>query len=120
MAKKILIVEDEKPLGNALVLKLNFAGFETVLVHDGNTAISTLARSHFDLILLDLLLPEKNGFTVLEELKKLKINIPIIISSNLSQPEDIRRAEELGARDYFVKSNITLADIVEKVKQFMD
>lgn len=115
-SKKILIIEDEKPMANALVLKLNSAGFETILVHDGKTALSVLRESSFDLIILDLVLPQKDGFFVLEELKKMKIATPVVISSNLSQEEDIRRARELGARDYFVKSETTLADVVERVK----
>lgn len=115
--KKILIVEDEKPMANALVSKLSSVGFETVLVHDGAIAVSTLQESKFDLIILDLVLPGKNGFTILAELKKLEVTTPVIISSNLTNEEDIRRAKELGARDYFIKSDTTLAEIVEKVKQ---
>jgi len=114
--KRILIVEDEKPMANALVLKLRSAGFETVLVYDGETAIFTLQQSTFDLIILDLVVPKKDGFIVLAELKKLGITTPVIISSNLTQEEDIRRARELGARDYFIKSDTSLAEIVEKVK----
>lgn len=117
MGKKILIIEDEKPMANALSLKLRSAGFETVLVYDGETAISTLQQSPFDLIILDLILPKKDGFFILGELKKLKIAAPVIVSSNLSQNEDIKRSIELGARDYFIKSDTTLAEVVEKVKQ---
>ena len=116
-AKKILIAEDEKPMANALGLKLRSVGFETTLVYDGESAISAARESPFDLILLDLVMPKKDGFYVLEELKKLKITTPVIVSSNLSQEEDIKRARELGARDYFIKSDTTLAQIVEKVKQ---
>lgn len=119
MGKKILIVEDEKPIANALVLKLCSAGFETVLVYDGKAAISTLRESSFDLIILDLVLPQKDGFFVLAELKKQKNSTPVIVSSNLSQEEDIKRAKELGARDYFIKSDTSLAEVVEKVKQAM-
>ncbi len=117
--KKILVVEDEKPIANALVLKLTSAGFETVLVYDGKTAISTLQQSPFDLVILDLVLPQKDGFYVLVELKKLKNTTPVIVSTNLSQEEDVKRAKDLGARDYFIKSDTTLAEIVEKVKQIL-
>ncbi len=114
--KKILIAEDEKPMANALGLKLSSAGFETTLVYDGEAAISAVQASPFDLIILDLVMPKKDGFFVLTELKKLKIATPVIVSSNLSQEEDIKRARELGARDYFIKSDTTLAEIVEKVR----
>lgn len=116
-AKRILIAEDEKPMANALGLKLRSAGFETTLVYDGESAVSATRESPFDLILLDLVMPKKDGFYVLEELKKSKITTPVIVSSNLSQEEDIKRARELGAKDYFIKSDTTLAQIVEKVKQ---
>lgn len=116
-AKRILIAEDEKPMANALSLKLRSAGFETTLVYDGESALSVAKESPYDLILLDLVMPKKDGFFVLTELKKLKITTPVIVSSNLSQEEDIRRAKELGARDYFIKSDTPLAQVVEKVKQ---
>jgi DNA-binding response OmpR family regulator len=115
--KKILIVEDEKPMANALDLKLRSAGFETTLVYDGQSAVNAAQASRFDLIILDLVLPKKDGFFVLDELKKLKITTPVIVSSNLSQDEDIKRAHELGATGYFIKSDTTLAEIVEKIKR---
>lgn len=114
--KKILIAEDEKPMANALSLKLTSAGFETTLVYDGESAVSAAKNTPFDLIILDLVMPKKDGFFVLAELRKLMIATPVIVSSNLSQEEDIKRAKELGARDYFIKSDTTLAQIVEKVK----
>ncbi len=119
MPKRILIAEDEKPMANALDLKLRSAGFETVLVYDGETAISTLGQSSFDLIILDLILPKKDGFSVLAELKKLKSTTPVLVSTNLSQEEDINKVKELGARDYFIKSDTTLAEIVQKIKQYV-
>ena len=114
--ERILIAEDENPIANALALKLRSAGFEVELVFDGQAAILSAQKSAFDLIILDLVMPQKDGFSVLAELKKLNIDVPVIVSSNLSQEEDIKRAKELGARDYFIKSDITLAEIVEKVK----
>lgn len=115
--KKILIAEDEKSLANVLSLKLQSAGFETTLVHDGESAVFSAQTVPFDLILLDLVMSKKDGFFVLEELKKLKIATLVIVSSNLSQEEDVKRALKLGARDYFIRSNTTLAEIVEKVKR---
>ncbi|OGD62598.1 hypothetical protein A2160_06230, partial [Candidatus Beckwithbacteria bacterium RBG_13_42_9] len=106
-----------KPMANALNLKLRSAGFETTLVYDGESAISAVQASRFDLIILDLVIPKKDGFVVLAELKKLKIAPPVIVSSNLSQDEDIKRAKELGARDYFIKSDTSLTEVVDKVKQ---
>jgi len=119
MGKKILIVEDEKAIANALTLKLRSAGFEIFLAQDGETAVSTLQKFPFDLIILDLILPKKDGFFVLEEIKKLKIPTPVIVASNLGQKEDINLAKELGAKDYIIKAEITLAEITEKVKKIL-
>lgn len=116
MVKKILVAEDEKPVANALCFKLHAAGFDTLLAYDGESAIAIIRETVVDLIILDLIMPKKDGFFVLEELRKLNSLIPVIVSSNLSQVEDIERAKALGARDYFVKSNVTLVQIVEKVK----
>jgi len=117
MAQRILIVEDEKPMAEALSMKLRDAGYETVLTYDGEAAITLLGQSKFDLILLDLIIPKKDGFSVLEELKKLQITTPVIVSTNLSQDEDAEKAKALGAKDYFVKSDTPIAEVVERVKQ---
>lgn len=116
MSKKILIIEDEKPLANALDLKLKSAGFDTEVVYDGEAAITVSKDSKYDLIMLDLVLPKKDGFAVLTELKSMKIKTPVMVISNLGQDEDKKRAIELGARGYFVKSDTTLAEIIEQVK----
>lgn len=119
MGKKILIVEDEKPIAEALSLKLSSAGYKTFLVHNGNSASAILKKSLFDLIILDLYLPVKDGFFILSELKKMKISTPVLISSNSILSEGLKRAVELGARDYFVKAETTLAEILEKVQKII-
>lgn len=113
--KKILIAEDEKPMANALSLKLQSAGFETYVAGDGEEALAAVTETHYDLVILDLVMPKKDGFYVLEELKKLNITTPIIVASNLGQEEDKNKAKDLGACDYFIKSDTTLATIIEKV-----
>ena len=116
-AKRILIVDDEKALARALELKLGFLKYDVTVANDGQTALDILKAQAFDLILLDAVMPQKNGFEVLEELGKLKITTPVIMLSNLSQSEDIEKAKALGAKDFFVKSDIPLSDIVEIVKK---
>lgn len=120
MGKKILIIEDEKPMANAISLKLGSAGFETQVVYDGEASIPALRESKYDLIILDLVMPKKDGFYVLTELKKLNITTPVVVISNLGQEEDLKRAKDLGARGYFIKSNTTLATIVEHVKKMLE
>ncbi|NMC51832.1 response regulator [Candidatus Kuenenbacteria bacterium] len=118
--KNILIVDDEKPIANALCIKLKKEGFNAEVVSNGEEALSKITTGHFDLIFLDLMMPKVSGFEVLEVLKSRKNKIPVIVSSNLSQAEDIGKAKSLGAVDYFVKSDTTLSEAVAKVKKFLD
>lgn len=115
--KKILIVEDEKPLARALELKLGHVGFETKTVSDGEEALSILKNEKFNLIILDLVIPKLDGFCVLLELKERKNKTPIVIISSLSQEEDIKRAKEFGVKDYFVKSNTPISELVNHIKR---
>jgi DNA-binding response OmpR family regulator len=118
-AKKILVVEDEKPMARALKLKLESNGFVVGVAYDGTEAMNIISKEVFDLIILDLVIPGIDGFTILGELKKRNSTIPVIAASNLGQLEDINRAKELGARHYFVKSNTSLAQIIQLVKEVL-
>ena len=117
--KKILIIEDEKPIARALELKLVHAGFEAKAVFNGEDGVALFQKETFDLILLDLIMPKMDGFKVLEALKEKKIETPVIILSNLSQEDDERRAKALGAKEFFIKSNTPIATIVEKIERFL-
>lgn len=120
--KKILIVEDDTYLANAHRVKLTKSGFETMMAYDGEEAIKAYSTFNPDLMILDLIMPNKDGFAVLEELKKKQSlkHIPIIVTSNLSQQEDINRALSLGATDYIVKSNINLNDLLTKINKLLN
>lgn len=117
MSKKVLIVEDEAPLANALELKLNNAGIETKIAQNGEEALKILEKEKFDLILLDLILPIFDGFSVLEKLKKRKDKTKVIVASNLSQDTDIKKAKQLGAVDFYIKSNTSIKDIIKHVEE---
>lgn len=119
--KKILIVEDDKYLANAHRVKLSKAGFEVQLAGDGDQAIQILTTFTPDLILLDLIMPNKDGFTVLGEIKQNPLwkAIPVIVTSNLSQMEDMEKAKALGAVDYLIKSNINLTDLLAKIHSYI-
>jgi len=114
--KKILIVEDERPLAHALELKFQHEGFDTTVCVNGKDALEEALKNKYDMILLDLIMPQMDGFTFMEELKSRKKNCQIIILSNLGQDEDRMRSKELGAVDYFVKSNTPITDIIKRVK----
>ncbi len=119
--KKILVAEDDKFLGNAYRAKLTKAGFEVQIARDGQEAMDMVKTFAPDIILLDLVMPVKDGFTVLAELKidpGLK-TIPVLIASNLGQKEDTDRGMKLGAADYFVKSDLSLNTIIEKINNLI-
>jgi CheY-like chemotaxis protein len=117
--KKILVAEDEKPMANALKLKLESEGYQVVLAFNGKEAIEALESEKFDLLLLDLVMPEKTGFDVLEEIKSKNLSIPVIVLSNLAQEEDIGKAKKFGVINYFVKSNTSLSEISEHIKKII-
>lgn len=114
--KRVLIVEDERPLAHALELKLQHEGFETIVATNGQAGLDAIANA--DIVLLDLMMPVMDGFQVLEHVKALPGPKPIIFAlSNLSQHEDEQRVMSLGANKYFIKSNTSLSTIVEEVKK---
>ena len=115
---KILIAEDEKAIARAMDLKLQYEGFETKVAVDGQQALDFLQAEKFDLLILDLIMPQLDGFKVLAAMKEKNIKTPVIITSNLSQQEDIDKAKELGAFEFFIKSDTPIAQIVEKIKNF--
>ena len=110
---KILIVEDERPLAHALELKFSHEGYNVTIATDGEEGLKLANATKYDIILLDLIMPQVDGFTFMERLKK---KSPIIVLSNLGQEEDRERALKLGAVDYFVKSNSPIIEIIKKVK----
>jgi len=117
----ILIVEDDKFLLKLLETKLQKEGFDVLLAENGIQALEVLkAGPRPTLILLDLILPKKNGFEVLAEIKASPEthDIPVLIISNLGQDTDISRGKELGAVEYFVKSDISINDLVKHIKEY--
>ncbi len=120
--KFILVAEDDKAYANVYQLKLAKEGYEVKIAFDGEEALNLCRKRKPDLMILDLLLPIADGFEVLEALQKDKRfrNIKVIVLSSLSQSEDILRVKKLGALDYFVKSNITIQEMVAKVKKYLD
>ncbi|MFO7807149.1 MAG: response regulator [Candidatus Moraniibacteriota bacterium] len=118
--KKILVVEDDMPIARALSLKLEKEGFEVKSAGSGEEGLKVIESDDFDLVLLDLIMPEKDGFYVLEQVRKRNLNVKIMVASNLSQPKDIKKAKKMGAVDYFVKSGTSIVEVVEKVKKNLE
>ncbi len=117
--KKILIIEDERPISRALELKLTRAGFNAKTAADGEEGIHYLEKEKVDIILLDLVMPKKDGFAVLATLKERGIKTPVLVLSNLGQQEDFDRAKALGAKEFFIKSNTPIADIVHHIENIL-
>lgn len=116
--KKILFVEDEEALQRAMGEMLEQKGFNVLRAMDGELGIALAKKELPDLILLDLVLPKKNGFEVLKGLKQDPVTngIPVIVLTNLEGSADVEKALSLGATTYLVKANYNLADIFEKIE----
>ena len=117
--KKILIVEDEKPLSKALQLKLSSSGFEVEVAFNGEEGLEKMKAQPYGLVLLDLVMPVLDGFGVLEFMHAQKMTTPVIVLSNLGQESDREKATNLGAIDLFVKSNTPLSELVEHVQKLL-
>ncbi|MBL7141861.1 response regulator [Patescibacteria group bacterium] len=118
--KKILLVEDDKFICRICKNCLERSGFE-VITAEGVEAIEKMKKQKPDLVLLDLVMPDKNGFEVLGEIKmdsELK-KIPVIILPNLGQNSDIKKGRELGAVDYLIKTDFKTKEVIEKVKFYL-
>lgn len=122
MKKNILIIEDDAFLRDLIQKKLSSAEFITSEAIDGESGIKKIKEENPDLILLDLLLPNIDGFEVLEKIKKDPAisNIPVIILSNLGQKEDIEKGMALGAVDYLIKAQFTPDEIIIKVREVFE
>ena len=119
---KILVVEDDEFLLSMYQTKLGLENFEVTTAVNGLQAIKLAQKDKPDLILLDLNLPEMNGFEVLENLKfqDHTKNIPVLVVTNYSQKEDIDRCFKLGAKDYLIKAHFIPSEVVEKIKKFLN
>ncbi|MBI1975240.1 MAG: response regulator [Parcubacteria group bacterium] len=121
-AKKILIVEDDVMLVNILKTRLSAEGFLVSVASDGDEAIEKMKLENPHLVLLDLLLPKKSGFELLEEIVRSSTEfkkIPVLILSNLSRESDIEKSKSLGATDYLVKAKLSIDELIEKVKGYL-
>ncbi len=117
--KKILFIEDETSLQKAFGTILKDKGYEVISAFDGESGLKMAEENKPDLILLDLILPKKDGFKILEELRaKQNISaIPVIVLSNLEDKKDIQRCLDLGVHSYLAKANYSLDEVAQKVDE---
>lgn len=118
MAAKVLIIEDDIFLGDVLIQKLRASGYEAILSRDGVSGLARIRTWKPDLVLLDIILPQKNGYEVLAEKQKdvTIANIPVVVISNSGQPVEINRALALGVKDYLVKAQFDPEEVMVKVR----
>lgn len=107
---KILIVEDDDAIAAMYQLQLVRDGYQVEIAADADAALALIDKHTPDLVLLDILLPGADGFTVLEHIRD-PLATPVVILSNYGEPAMIEKGRRLGARDYVVKSRITPADL---------
>lgn len=117
--KKIVFIEDELALQKTLGDFLRSQGFEVVSAYDGEEGFELVRKEKPGLVLLDLILPRLHGLDVLKAMRQdaALASIPVIILTNMDSKESVEQAVELGAKAYLVKTNYTLDEVLEKVKQ---
>jgi len=119
--KKILLVEDDDALASVYQTRLQAEGFDVRRVPNGEDALASALEFRPDLILLDVMMPKVSGFDVLDILRNTPetATTKIVMLTALSQDSDKERAQSLGVDDYLVKSQVVIADVVERIKQHL-
>ena len=119
--KKILLVEDDDGLANVYKMRLETDGFAVKRVPNGEDALASAIEYRPDLIVLDVMMPKVSGFDVLDILRNTPetANVKVVMLTALSQDSDKEKAEKLGADDYMVKSQVVIADVVERIKHHL-
>lgn len=117
--KKILFIEDDNILQKAVSEVLEKKGFKVISAFDGISGLKMAEKEKPDLILLDLILPKLDGFGVLEKLKKNSetSEIPVLVLTNLEDLENLQKVIEMGVKDYLVKSEYSLEELIKKIEE---
>ena len=119
--KKILLVEDDVALATTYRERLEMDGYKVVEARDGDQALAKALEFRPDLVLLDVMMPKVSGFEVLDILRNTPevAGVKVIMLSAMGQEKDKERAKELGVDDYLVKSQVSIADVVARVKTLL-
>lgn len=115
---RIVLAEDEPMISLAYQKGLGFHGYEIIVASDGEQALAAVKEHHPDILLLDIIMPHLNGIEVLERLRedpKFK-TLPVIVLTNLGQPTDAQRVDELDAVAYLIKANLSLKELVQYIE----
>ncbi|OGY59761.1 MAG: hypothetical protein A3B23_03565 [Candidatus Colwellbacteria bacterium RIFCSPLOWO2_01_FULL_48_10] len=122
IGKTVLLVEDDVFLSNLLSSRLMKAGISVLKAYDGEEALKSLRAQKPDLIVLDIIIPKKSGFELMEDMRGEPIlkDTPVIIVSNLGQEADVERAKQYGIKGYFVKAQNSIDDIALAIKTYLE
>jgi len=120
--QRILLVEDDDALANVYLTRLQAEGFDVRRVNNGEEALAAALSYKPNLIVLDVMMPKVSGFDVLDILRNTPetANLKIIMLTALSQASDQERAKSLGADDYLVKSQVVIADVIDRIRHHLD
>ena len=118
---KILLVEDDEYLQKMYATKLENSGFSVIAASNGQEGLDILQKDKPDIVLTDILMPQKDGFEFLREMRSLPEykSIPVIVLTNLSENQDLKRAKGLGANEYIVKAHFLPSEVVEVIKKYI-
>ena len=121
LTKRILLVEDDPFLVDVYTKKLQQAGFDIINVNNGELALKAIEGTHFDLVLLDIVVPDIDGWEILKQIKSPETqNQPkVIVFSNLGQKSEVEKGLKLGADKYLIKANYTPSEVVEEVRKLI-
>jgi len=119
--KKVLIIEDDSFLQGLEAGKLEKEGYKVITASTGEEAMKKINEPDIDVILLDLILPDFDGFEILKKIRTIETlkNIPVIVFSNLSEEKAINKSKELGATNFMVKSNFTLDELIKHINSIL-
>jgi CheY-like chemotaxis protein len=119
--KKVMIVEDDKFFISLISKKLADNGLSSVAANDGKTALELVVKESPDIIILDIMLPDMDGFEILKRIKEMPsaMDIPVVFLSNLGSREDIMKGRELGATNFLIKATVTMDEVLQEIVRIM-
>ena len=116
-----MIVEDDKFFISLISKKLSDNGLPVIAANDGKSALELVVKENPDIIILDIMLPDMDGFEILKQIKQLpeRINIPVVFLSNLGSREDIMKGKELGATNFLIKATVTMDEVLQEIVRIL-
>jgi len=119
--KKVLIIEDDDFIAQMYEKRFKQKGYQAKVAENGQIGLDLIEQDNPDIIILDIVLPQLDGFEILKRIKSnpLSKDIPVLLLSNLGEKENIERGLNLGANDYAIKANFTPSEIIEKVENLL-